>query len=41
MRSMRPILVHGLGYYENTGMNDLERIDFNSANSIITHIPPN
>ncbi|MFT8340880.1 MAG: DUF692 family multinuclear iron-containing protein [Clostridium beijerinckii] len=32
---MRPILVHGLGYYENTGMNDLERIDFNSANSII------
>lgn len=35
MRSMRPILVHGLGYYENTGMNDIERIDFNSANSII------
>lgn len=35
MRSMRPILVHGLGYYENTGMNDIARIDFNSANSII------
>lgn len=35
MRSMRPILVHGLGYYENTGMNGIERIDFNFANSII------
>lgn len=35
MRSMRPILVHGLGYYENTGMNDVEKINFNSANSII------
>lgn len=35
MRSMRRILVHGLGYYENTGMMDIEKIDFNSANSII------
>lgn len=35
MRSMRSILVHGLGYFENTGMNEIEKINFISANSII------
>lgn len=35
MRSMRSILVHGFGYFENTGMTNIEMIDFNSANSII------
>ena len=35
MRSMRPILIHGLGYFENTGMTNIEMIDFNAANSII------
>jgi uncharacterized protein len=35
MRSIRPILIHGLGYFENTGMENIEMIDFNSANSII------
>lgn len=35
MRSMRPILVHGLGYFEHTGMKDINIIDFNHANHII------
>ena len=35
MRSMRPILLHGLGYFERTGMKNIEIIDFNSANNLI------
>lgn len=35
MRSMCPILIHGLGYFENTGMTNIEMIDFDSANNII------
>jgi uncharacterized protein (UPF0276 family) len=35
MRSMRPILLHGLGYFEHTGMKNIEMIDFNLANSLI------
>lgn len=35
MRSMRPILVHGLGYFENSGMASIEKIDFRAANNII------
>lgn len=35
MRSMRPILLHGLGYFENTGMKNIEVIDFNRANELI------
>ena len=35
MRSMCPLLIHGLGYFENTGMANIEMIDFNLANSII------
>src|SRR5471030_991450 len=35
MSSLRPILLHGLGYFENTGMKDIEIIDFNSANNLI------
>ena len=35
MRSMRPILLHGLGYFEDTGMKNIEMIDFNLANNLI------
>lgn len=35
MRSMRPILLHGLGYFEHTGMKNIEMIDFSEANNII------
>lgn len=35
MRSMRPILLHGLGYSEDTGMKNIEIIDFNLANNLI------
>ncbi|MFL0248944.1 DUF692 family multinuclear iron-containing protein [Clostridium neuense] len=35
MRSMRPVLLHGLGYFENTGMKNIEVIDFNRANKLI------
>lgn len=35
MRSMRPILLHGLGYSEDTGMKNIEIIDFNLANTLI------
>lgn len=35
MRSIRPILLHGLGYFEHTGMKDIEMVDFNFANSLI------
>lgn len=35
MRSMRPVLLHGLGYFENTGMKNIEVIDFNRVNELI------
>jgi len=35
MRSMRQILLHGLGYFEHTGMKNIEIIDFNRANMLI------
>lgn len=35
MRSMRPILLHGLGYFEHTGMKNTDMIDFNLANHLI------
>lgn len=35
MRSLRPILLHGLGYYECTGMNNIEIVDFDLANKLI------
>lgn len=35
MRSMRPVLLHGLGYFENIGMKNIEVIDFNRANELI------
>jgi uncharacterized protein (UPF0276 family) len=35
MRSMSPILLHGLGYFEHTGMKNIEKIDFNLANKLI------
>jgi uncharacterized protein len=35
MRSMRPILLHGLGYLEHTGMKNIGMIDFNLANHLI------
>lgn len=35
MRSIRPVLLHGLGYFENAGIRNMEIIDFNRANSLI------
>lgn len=35
MRSMHPILLHGLGYFEHTGMKNTDMIDFNLANRLI------
>jgi uncharacterized protein (UPF0276 family) len=35
MRSMRPILLHGLGYFEHTGMKNIETVDFNFANNLL------
>ncbi|MDP4177570.1 MAG: DUF692 family protein [Bacillota bacterium] len=35
MRSMRPVLLHGLGYFENLGIKSTEIIDFNRANELI------
>lgn len=35
MRSLNPILVHGLGYSENSGMSDIGVIDFKLARNII------
>lgn len=35
MRSMRPILLHGLGHFEDTGMKNIEIIDFDLANKLI------
>lgn len=35
MRSVCPILLHGLGYFEHTGMKNIEIIDFNYANNLI------
>ncbi|MCX7884281.1 MAG: DUF692 family protein [Caloramator sp.] len=35
MRSIRPILLHGLGYSERTGMKSMDIIDFNVANCLI------
>lgn len=32
---MRPVLLHGLGYFENTGTKNIEVIDFNRANTLI------
>ncbi|OOM74235.1 DUF692 family multinuclear iron-containing protein [Clostridium sp. BL-8] len=35
MRSLRPILLHGLGNFECTGMNNIEIVDFDLANKLI------
>lgn len=35
MRSLRPVLLHGLGYFEHTGMNNIEIIDFDLANELL------
>lgn len=35
MRSLRPILLHGLGNFECTGMNNIEIVDFYLANKLI------
>ncbi|MBZ9625931.1 hypothetical protein G9F71_024290 [Clostridium sp. FP2] len=32
MRSMKPLLLHGLGYFEHTGMKNIEMIDFKREN---------
>jgi hypothetical protein len=36
MRSLKPVLLHGLGYHENSGMEDIGIVDFDRANTIIT-----
>jgi uncharacterized protein (UPF0276 family) len=35
MRSMRPILLHGLGHFEDTGMKNIEILDFDLVNKLI------
>ena len=35
MRAMRPILLHGLGHFEDAGMKNIEIIDFDLANKLI------
>ena len=35
MRSFKPILLHGLGYFEHAGMPNIEVVDFNLANELI------
>jgi uncharacterized protein (UPF0276 family) len=35
MRSLKPILLHGLGSFEHTGMHDIEKVDFIRANQLI------
>lgn len=35
MRSLKPILLHGLGYYERTGMRNVDHVDFHRANHLI------
>jgi len=35
IRSLRPILLHGLGYFEETGMKDIGIIDFDFSNRLI------
>lgn len=35
MLSLKPVLLHGLGNHEHTGMNNIEDIDFELANSLI------
>lgn len=35
MRSMKPILLHGLGYFEHTGMKNIEEVNFDLANKLI------
>lgn len=35
MRSLRPILLHGLGNFECTGMNNIEIVNFDLANQLI------
>jgi hypothetical protein len=35
MRSLRPVLLHGLGHYERAGMKDIDIVDFCRANRIL------
>ncbi|WP_010296868.1 DUF692 family multinuclear iron-containing protein [Clostridium senegalense] len=35
IRSMKPILLHGLGYFEHTGMKNIEEVNFYLANKLI------
>lgn len=35
MRSLCPILLHGLGYFEHAGMKNIEIVDFNLANTLL------
>ena len=35
MRSLKPVLLHGLGHFESTGMADISIVDFNRANALI------
>ena len=35
MLSLRPVLIHGLGYNEHTGMKNLHEVDFIKANALL------
>jgi len=35
MRSLRPVLLHGLGHYERAGMKNIDIVDFKRANRLI------
>lgn len=37
VRSLKPILLHGLGCFEHSGMKDIGIVDFKRANSLLTH----
>ena len=35
MRSLKPVLLHGLGYFEHTGMKNYNRVDFTRVNRLL------
>jgi len=36
MRNVRPVLLHGMGYYERTGMKNIGEVDFDRVNKYLT-----
>jgi len=35
MRSVRPVLLHGMGYFERTGMKNIRDVDFERVNALL------